>query len=149
MMTDTNVSSRESAEEALRLRDWTACLRYWADLNSAQEAAPAAAWLKTVEAVAEDEAHLGDIQAQAALGAIGTLRYVPGDAEALRALHKGVRWYVAAARQEPGAVMLDQAVYWYGFVKAGGLRDVEIETFFGEPETRERYRTLRGRDIPE
>jgi hypothetical protein len=139
--------SREGAEDALRERDWMAAMEYWANLQ--KEGSPyAETWLNRIESEAELEAETGDMQAQAAMGAIGAVRYLPGDPAAVRALRKGVRWYVAASRQEPGGVMLDMVVYWNGVLQSEGVHDPDIEEFLSAPDTQKRYRELRGADIP-
>ena len=142
-MNERQKESRESAEQALRHRDWTCAFHYWGDL--VEEGAPdAAEWLARIEGAALRHAEGGDREAQAVLGTIGTLRYTSGGSADVDALCKGLRWLVAAVRQEPADVAIDMLVFWYRAVRGAGVRDPEIEELLREPLICERYRQLRG-----
>ncbi len=145
-MNDTRSISREAAEEALRQRDWHRAFEYWA--NVSEVGGRALEWLGVMETAALPYASAGDLAAQQVLGSIGICQYTGGPPSEIEPLRRGLRWIVAALRQELSPSGLQMLVVWYGSLQAQGMRDQDIESFLSEPEPRAAWRKWTGADLP-
>jgi hypothetical protein len=145
-MTGSEGRSRDTAEEALRQGDWRTAFEHYATVCEA--GGPALEWLAVMEEAALRHARAGDLMAQRALGSIGTCQYMSGSPPEVEALHRGLKWIVAALRQEPSPSGLQLLVVWHGTLRSHGVHDDHIDAFLAEPEPREMWRRMYGAELP-
>ena len=144
-MTELHIS-RQSAETAVRQRDWRTAFEYYAQLAEAGE--PTREWLDLMEASALLDAVAGDLDAQHVLGSIGTLHYMDGSQAAVEPLRRGLKWIVSALRQNLSPSGLQMLVVWYGTLRSHGTHDDDVDAFLAEPEPRAVWRRIYGVELP-
>jgi hypothetical protein len=136
--------SRESAEEALRQRDWLKAWDYWGAVWEA--GGPADEWLRVMEEAVLPHAMAGDLVAQRNLGSIGISLYRSGPPEDIAPLHRALKWIVKVLRQELSATGLQMLVEGYDTLRRQGVLDPDIEAYLSEPEPRAAWLKWSGRE---
>jgi TPR repeat protein len=133
--------SRQEADAALAQSDWVTAQMYGFQLQGADPEA-AEAWLAAIESAASPSAQTGEKHAQSVLGFVSLTRFwnsaEPNPEDFRRALH----WYIAAARQDDGEILIHLVMHWYAWGEQQSLKDSGVEAFLGDPEIRERLACL-------
>jgi hypothetical protein len=130
------------ADLAIQRQDWAAAQGFVIGLLSAGTD-ELRLWLDRLERGAAGPAAGGDKVAQSVLGTSHVWRYL-FLAGGRAALEESIGWFIRAARQEGGELMIHQVYHWSAHGSADGLHIGAAESFLAEPETIRRYRAYAG-----